>query len=129
MTVSEMDKTALLCVTVAIWPKHLSPGTRLTTSPGARGQPGLGSKKSEITPSARSTWMGHMSSCSPGSLQDLRAEESPVGPSRSLLCLPVPVEVLSGAGSCQADCQGGAGTTHMPAASGRSWSSGMEPCE
>lgn len=39
------------------------------------------------------------------------------------------MEILPYAGGCQADCQGGAVTAHMPAASGGPQRPGMEPWE
>ena len=83
MTFSEIYKRGSLCVAVAIWPKRLSPRTRLATSPAGVVQPELGNRDA---PSASSTGMGPRV-CAPLSPSKIRgAEESPVGPFRSFPC-------------------------------------------
>ena len=83
VTLSEMYKTVALCVAVAIWPKRLSPRTRLATSPA-----GVCSQDWETQMLLQPDQLGWGPClCAPLSPPKIRgAEESPGGPSRSFPC-------------------------------------------
>lgn len=117
-------QTASLCISAVTWPKYLSPRTRLTTSPGAVGQPGLESKKPDILSPGPPGW-GHMSPCSP------QVPLSPEG--RWVSFWPFPEPSLS-PGYYENCLRGwwmprGAITPYLPAALGGPQRSGVEPCD
>lgn len=127
VTISEMYRTALLCIVVAIWPKCFSqnPFDNIKWSGRAAR---VGKQEVRDGPLPRWNWMGHLSLCSP------QVPLSPEGggvswwPCPGLRCPLVTVEILQDAGGCQAECQGGAVTAQMPACP-RPRRSGTEPGE